>query len=569
MVNVVWSSIVFVLLLSGCGWNGAPTRINNFTPLTSIEISADYSTIAANTSTRLVAKGNFSGLFTRDITDQVVWSSDTASVAEFVTAANASRVTGHAPGSAQLTATVGGISTTYLLTVSSAAVTGMTITPAAPTLFKGLDTQCAVNGTFTDGTTQDLTFDATWSSDTIAVATVSDDPLSKGLAHAVAIGSATISASFGGISGATLLTVTAPVLQSITVTPGAGTVLSLSKVQFTATGTYSDGTTSDITGSVGWNSSKTDIAAINTGGTATALVQGTASISAALGAVNGTTNLTVTGGNLVGITLSAASISMVKDTAGRISATGTFSNGATRDITGAVAWSVTNPAVAAITIPSGNLAWLTTLAVTPTTTVTAVTAKSGTLTATANLTVTAPTLSANGLTIVPANRDITVGSSGRFTVTASFSDGTSQNVTADTTWTSGNTAKAGVGNSGLNKGRVTGAAAGTVTISAEYGGQTVTAPVTVTARTLTSLTIPAVSAVASGKQVPFTVTATYGDGTSQDVTEDAVWTTDTVNSVIFADNLNQPGQIVGLIAGSTKLTASFDGKSQTTTVTVP
>ena len=63
-----------LLGLSGCGDSSDPTRANNFTPLTSIEISADNPQIANSTSTQLRAIGNFSGLFTRDITADPVKS---------------------------------------------------------------------------------------------------------------------------------------------------------------------------------------------------------------------------------------------------------------------------------------------------------------------------------------------------------------------------------------------------------------------------------------------------------------------------------------------------------------
>ena len=234
-----------VLLLSGCGWNGTPTRANDFVPLTSIEITAVSPTIAAGTSTKLSVKGNFSGLFTRDITGQAVWSSDSPNVAGFITAASPNRVTGLVPGTAVLTATVGSVSATFKLTVSSATITTLTITPSAPTLAKGLNTRFTVSGAFSDSTTQDLTNDVTWSSSVPAVATVSDAAGSKGFAQALAVGTSTITATLNGKSGTTLLTVKEPVLQSITLSPANPSILTLSTGSFQATGHYSDGSTAD------------------------------------------------------------------------------------------------------------------------------------------------------------------------------------------------------------------------------------------------------------------------------------------------------------------------------------
>ena len=86
-------------------------------------------------------------------------------------------------------------------------------------------------------------------------------------------------------------------LVSIYVTPTNLRIDSGTTGQFTATGTYSDNTTKDITTSVTWSSSNTTVAKINntTGynGLATTLVMGTTTITASLGGISGSTLLTV------------------------------------------------------------------------------------------------------------------------------------------------------------------------------------------------------------------------------------------------------------------------------------
>lgn len=585
MGKLVWSGLLLVLLLSGCGSSGTPTRPNDFTPLTSIEViavtpSIEISkTIASGTSTRLSVQGNRSGLFTSDVTAQATWTSDSPAVAGFVTATEPSRVTGLAPGTAILTATVGSLTANFTLTVSTATVTSLTIAPAAPTVAKGLSTQFSVSGLFSDATTQDLTIDATWASSAPTVASVSDVAGSKGLSRALAAGATTISATFGGISGTTLMTVTEPVLQSITVTPANPSILTLSTQSFKATGNFSDGSTSDITSQVAWSSSQTGFASITAAGTASALTQGTTTIGATLSGVSGSTSLKVTGGNLTSIALTSARattannlMTLVNGTVVPLTATGSFSNGTNRDITGLVAWSTGNQNIATVTTatPADNLALLSALAVTPATTPTTVKATSGSINATINLTVRAPALTS--LTLSTSSLALTAGTSDRLTLTATFNDGTSQDVTASSNWTSNAAAIATVGNSATNaslgKGRVRGVSAGTATISAAFGNRTVTTQVTVTARTIQSLAITSPGAV-SGSQAKFIATATYSDLTSKDVTEDATWTIDKPFVAILADSLNQPGQVIGVDSGSAILTASFGGKTQTATVTLP
>jgi len=570
MTKLLGPFFLIVMLLSGCGWNGTPSRSNDFTPLTSIEIVAVTSTIAAHTSTKLTVIGNFSGLYTRDITSQAVWSSGTPTIAGFVTSSSPSRVSGLSPGTSVITASVGSISNTFTLTVSSATIFSIAITPAAPSVPLGLTQQFAARGTFSDSTTQDITFDATWASGNAAVATVGNDVSNKGLAQSVAIGTSTISATLDGVPGSTEMNVTAAVLQSITVSPSNPSLLSLLSTNFTATGNYSDGTTADLTSLVSWTSSRTDIATINSStGAATTLLAGTSTITATLNGISGTSTLKVTGGSLKTISISPATSTMAKDTAARITATGTFSNGATRDITGMVTWTVSNTSVANVAVASGNLAWLS--ATSSTAASTTITAKSGTVTGTTTVAVTTPTLSS--LSASPVSLTLIAGTSDSIAVTASFGNSTTQDVTYNATWTSNDPAVATVGNTGLAKGRVTGVAAGSTTISATYGGKTITTfpAVTVRAQTLQTLTISGSTSITSGNQVAFTATATYLDGTTKDVTNETTWSIDNTSVASLADSQNQPGEVVGVNTGSATLTAKFggsSGKTQTVTITV-
>ena len=97
-------------------------------------------------------------------------------------------------------------------------------------------------GTYSNGTKQNLTSSATWTSSAATIATVS----SGGLATSLAQGSTTITATSGTITGSATLTVTAPVLASIVVTPSTASVAAGYTEQFTATGTYSNGTTQNL-----------------------------------------------------------------------------------------------------------------------------------------------------------------------------------------------------------------------------------------------------------------------------------------------------------------------------------
>ena len=85
-----------------------------------------------------------------------------------------------------------------------------------------------------------------------------------------------------------------PTLQRIAITPAGAGVLIDTSVQMTATGIYSDGSTQNLTGAVTWGATPTSIATITAGGLVTAVLPGTATITATSGAIQGTTTVNVT-----------------------------------------------------------------------------------------------------------------------------------------------------------------------------------------------------------------------------------------------------------------------------------
>ncbi|RYD76969.1 MAG: DUF4082 domain-containing protein, partial [Verrucomicrobiaceae bacterium] len=82
-------------------------------------------------------------------------------------------------------------------------------------------------------------------------------------------------------------------LTSLAVTPVNPSVQSGSTQQFTAIGSYEDGSTQNLTGQVTWSSVSTGVATINAGGLATAVSAGSTVVRATLGSVIGNTTLTV------------------------------------------------------------------------------------------------------------------------------------------------------------------------------------------------------------------------------------------------------------------------------------
>jgi hypothetical protein len=144
-------------------------------------------------------------------------------------------------------------------------------------------------------------------------------------------------------------------LTSIAVTPANTSIGSTGTQQFTATGTYSDSSTQNITMQVAWASSKTNFATINGSGLAAAVAAGTTVISATLSGITGSTNLTVNPpATLQSIAVTPANQTITAGNTLQFTATGTYSDSSTQNLTSQVTWASSIKGYA--TIATGGLA---------------------------------------------------------------------------------------------------------------------------------------------------------------------------------------------------------------------
>jgi Bacterial Ig-like domain (group 2)/Immunoglobulin I-set domain/Galactose oxidase, central domain/Kelch motif len=138
-------------------------------------------------------------------------------------------------------------------------------------------------------------------------------------------------------------------LVSIAVTPGTPGVPKGLMQQFTATGTFSDTSTADLTNTVVWSSDTPNNATINAGsGLANALAVGTAVITAKSGSVSGSVTLTVTPAIVEAIAVAPSPAITGIGMARQLTATGTYSDSSIKDVTTSAAWTSDTPTVAAV-----------------------------------------------------------------------------------------------------------------------------------------------------------------------------------------------------------------------------
>ena len=562
--------------LSGVNSNTVALGVSAAT-LVSIAITPSVtSTIAGMTITNAyTATGTYNTGITADISSQVTWISSNTGAATISNAADASKgkITGVSAGSSNITATLSGVTSNSVgFTVNATTLQSISINAPASSVIVGMTTNAfTAIGHYDNGTTADISSSVTWNSSATGNATISNvADSSKGKATGVSAGSTNISASLGAINSSSVaLGVTAITLSSIAITPTSPSNLIVGTTQstgFTATGTYNNGSTANITSSVTWNSSNTGNATIdNTAtankGKATGVTAGTASISATDPTTSITSNsvtLTVDAATLLSINVTGdTSVAYGNQTAAYV-AMGTYNDGlAPRDISGSVTWSSSDTAKATINGTTRKATGIYSGSTNISASLSGVTSNSIALTVQAVL--------AN-ISVTPSTPSVTVGGTQQFTATANYNGGASSDITNTATWTSSNTGFATITTGGL----ATGVAAGSPTVTAAFGGMSGTATLTVNAAvTLTSIAIsPRGDTVSTGFTKQFTATGTYSNGTTADITNTVTWASSATSKATISNAGGSNGLATPVAAGSTNISATLGAVSDSTTLTV-
>jgi len=438
--------------------------------LVSIHITPVNPNAALGTSTQFTATGIFSDDSAQDLTSQVTWSSSTGSIASVSNAAGSRGLaTSFEMGSTTISATLDSVTGSTDLTVTSAALVSIQVTPVNPGIAKGTTRQFTATGIYSDHSTQDLTKQVTWSTFNASVVSISNAAGSNGLATALAVGTAGVGATLGDVSGTTNLDVTAATLVSIEVNPADPSIAKGTTRQFAATGIYSDASTQDLTSQVTWSSSNISVASISnaagSNGLASGLGVGSATISATLGAVSGNTALGVTAATLVSIQVDPADSVISMDITVEFTATGIYSDSSTQDLTQQVTWKSSDDRVASISNADDSRGLATPAGVGSST----IYAILGDVWGSTTLTVSKACLVF--ITVTPDRESIPSGKTLQFTATGNYSDGMTLDITKSAVWKSSDNKVAKVSNAKKERGFATGGEPGTATISAKLGGK--------------------------------------------------------------------------------------------------
>lgn len=506
--------------------------------VTSIDLAPTTISLRAGSTATLTARPvdtNHNPIDVRGIT----WSSNNNLVA---TVSSNGVVTALSPGDARIAASAMGKSAVATVSVTARVVASVVVTPATVSMRVGVSAPLQVQTLDVDGVV--LTGRAvTWLSSNSAIATVN----AQGIVTGIAAGATTVTATSEGRSGQVAVTVTLPPVQTITIIPsldtlGVGTERNLSAVVRDASG-------ATLTGrALAWSSNDITVASVSSTGVVNALAPGTTKIVVSSEGRIGSATIVVLARLAGTVTVTPSSTTLIVNGTQQLSAQITDSLGTL--LTGRVlTFGSDAPSIATVTMSGVVTAIAPGLA--------RVTATSEGKIGIASITVIAePVVSVQ---LSPNTLNLLTGATQQLTAAALSANGTVL-IGRSVTWTAGAPSIASVTSSGV----VSALTPGVAIILAVIDGVSATSTVTVTRPSVASIALaPLAPSIAVSELVQ--LSATLRDATGASLIGRVITWSSADESVAF---VSSSGLVVGFKGGIVRITATSEGVSASTLVTV-
>src|ERR1700691_1914594 len=437
-----------------------------------------------------------------------------------------------------------------------ATLQSIAITPGSATIAQATTQAFIAPGSYSDGSTKDLTAPAQWSCLLSNLATVSSSSPTQGLATGISAGTVVISASLGNVSNSAQLTVTGATVSSLAITPASATIGFENQQQYKAIATFSDTSTQDVTNLANWTIAPSGPFISAYSGLAIGSSVGTSfDVNASFGGQSTSTltippTLNVDLYNLVSVAILPANPTIANNTPSTLSAIGTFSDGSTRDVTSIATWVSSDDTVASNFGVLPNVFSAATTSAPATATITASFGTLSTQTASTTLSVSDATL--QSIAVSPSNASIAPGTKLTYSAIGTFSDGSTQDLTSIVRWS----VLGGSGAASVSKGVVKGTTAGSITVTAaslaNLGSVSGSAAAAITSSTLQSIAVnPATAFITPGGNLTYSAIGTFSDGSTQDLSALTSWSSSAVTATVSAGVAT--GQGVGAGAITAKL----------------
>jgi uncharacterized protein YjdB len=433
--------------------------------------------------------------------------------------------------------------------LSSTLLVQIQVTPPAPRVAAGLSQQLAATAIYENGRRQDVTDQVAWSSSEVTVAAVD----ASGLVTAATAGSTVVVASLEGKTASATLQVSDAILVSLELAPSQLQVPLGVALSALVRGTFSDGSLVDLTSQVSWGAPGGGLEVVMPG-QFRASAKGLASLTASFQEREATADVLVTDAVATALQLGSARnlAALPKGTLARIVAIASFTDGTALDVTADVTWSSDARAVAAV---EGAL--VRAIGVGVARLVGSYQGRSSAL----DVTVTEAEVVA--LSVLPPLATAPAGDFVELSAIATYTDGSSGDVTDQVTWSSLDPVAVQLSNRLNEHGHAYGLIRGSqtvVTAQLPCASLSATTLVQVGAPSVRGFRIDQALSVASrtaiaGTDLQLSATATYTDGTTANASALLRWESFSPG-VAVADPLT-PGLIHTLAPGSATIVVTF------------
>ncbi len=521
--------------------------------LQGISMTPYTDTLAKGTRLNFSVTGYYSDNTTKDISTQVIWTSQAADLAVVDEMGSVEAV---APGVVTVTAAFNGLTVNKQLTVTPATLDSLEIIPVQADIAAGTGQDYKAMGNFSDGSVQDITHQVNWESSNIPVASFSTSQVMT-----YSDGNSVISASLNGVESRAALKVNAAILDRIEINAFNSSLAKGTKQLISVSGYFSDNSIQDITHQVSWQVENNTIIQVDTDDVfVTAINVGFSDLTVSLSGVSASANVEVTDAVLSSIEIQPTNSAIAAGYQQFFSATGIFSDQSTQDLTQLVSWYSANQQLVDI----DNRKNFKGIATGFEPGVAEISAKYQQLSVQTRFHVTDAVLL--NIEVEPAGLNVVHGLQQQFTATAFYSDGSQKQVTDQVQWLSSDKQTSYI--TGEKPGLFKANAEGTTRIIAALDNTRSFTEMTVSKASLDSMEISlASSQMPAGTNQLLEVTGLYSDGSSVDISRQVIWQVSN-SELAIVDRLSENVLFKAARAGPVEISAHLDGVSVTKSIDI-
>lgn len=549
--------------------------------LTALAVSPSSSTVATSEQVQFQATASYSDNSSAVVTDEVTWESDDTNLISILDSGLGTTISaGNTLVRATLTEDGVTQSSEVAVTITPPSLLSITVSPKKFLLPASVKKQLTATAQYSDGTTEDITAQVTWTASETTLNNpdppVGSDPIvvtmdTNGVVFCNEFdgdddldNDTTITATFNGKQDTAQLTVFGSAVGAINVTP---TVISLQKgsvQQFTATallamqGFISSTDVTQVDGDDpyysdwGWSSSDPSVVSIDRlTGIATVLSATATPVEITFDreTSSGFAMLQVSDASLESITIEPLPNNLIQGTTESVQVMASYSDGTTKDISEQQSLTLSASDQSIIEIAEDNQLYANLAEVT------SLTASFDGMTS-APVEMTVEDIAVESISVEPTSLSLAKGTIGQLAATATYSDGTTRDITDEAYWITGESDAVSVSDSGKVKTNAMPSNTNSVEISATFRGH----------RSASSITVKDVAPqgvdvsieptqLSVGEKGQMTITATFSDGTSQDVTESAF-----IASYFAPLTVTQDGVVEAWVEGDYFLFMAMDSR---------